>query len=623
MNARKWAQRALELAPYDEEGFRRYVELLARMRDLSTALRAYERFSRRLAQELQTAPAPETAALVERLRREPATVLVSKDVSKEPRAESVRHGSLSSGDARATADSVRPLTAFRARAVTGAAVLIAAIAALAHLSAQQGTPPASSKLRSILVLPLENLAADPTREFFSDGLTEALISELGQIRSLTVFSRTTSMRLRDNPSPLSEIAGRLGADGIIEGSAQQVGGRVRVDLRLIDGVTEQLLWADTYEEDLRDVLDLQKRIARAVAHEVGVAISVEESDLLSGGAPVQPAAYEEYLRGRYWFSKWTSDGFREATRSFQHAVGIDSTFAAAYAGLAYALLHVCYFGLPDAPAASVCHQRVESAALRALELDDHLAEAYLTLGFVRWWGHPRDRKASEEALLTALRLNPGHAEIHSRYAFLMSTLGRHEEAVAAFERAYQLDPLAPDRAGFVAWELGVAGRFDEAERAARSAIALEPEFANSHAWLGMTILAPQGRYEEAVASLRRALDLAGGHTMFRGMLGHVLGAAGRTAEAEAILEELLHGPGSDRVPPYYVALVYMGLGRRELALSWLEKANREGWGHVIYLNVYHGWAPLRGHPRFEQLLEDIGLPPTSMAGANGAEHGAA
>lgn len=609
----RWAERAVELSPFDERGFRRYLKLLADRGDLATVLQSYEAFARRLALELDTRPAPETVALVESLRREPARNEPELEVRRAslPRQPVVLGSSGSAASETAGGDEGRAVgrrrtamwTAGSAAAAVGVILLNLAIAS----SEDASNAPPDHRTRSILVLPLQSLDEDAESRLFSDGLTEALITELGQVRSLTVFSPSTSMRLRDTEEPIEDIVTQLGADAVLEGSALQVDGRVRITVRLIDGDSAQLVWAESYEEDLRDVLNLQDEIARSVAAEIGVELTREESALLSNARPVAAEAHDAYVRGRYWFAKWTGEGFLEATRAFAEAIAIDPTFAAAHAGHAYSLFHLCYFGLDGSPPAATCQRRVEASALRALELDDQLAEAHVTLGFVRWWGYNRDVRAAEAALQTALRLNPGYAEAHSRYGFLLATLGRHEEALAAFERAYHLDPLSPDRAGFVALELGAAGRFAEAERAARRALALEPDFANTHAWLGFWILAPQGRYDEAIVSLRRALELSGPHALFQAMLGCVLGRAGRTEEAEAILDEMLNDTGGPEVPPANIALVYLGLDENERALDWLERAYREGWGHVIYLNMNPFYEPLRGHPRFERLLRQVGL----------------
>lgn len=610
--ARRWAERAIALSPFDERGFRRYLELLRERGELATALQAYERFAHRLAAELDTRPAPETVALVEPMRREPVRR------TSEPIAAPVPPRAIpQTPEVRRQPARGRLRTAWTVGSTAAVVGIVLLLMMFVRSKTAVPLAPEADPIRSVLVLPLESLAGNGGPDFFADGLTEAMITELGQARSLTVFDPRTSMRLKDTEDPIPAILARVPADAVLEGSALQVDGRVRITVRLIDGRSGRLIWTQAYEDDLRDVLALQKRVARSVTDEIGVELTGEEDALLSNATAVTAEAYDAYLRGRYWFAKWTGEGFREATRAFSEAFAIDPQFAAAYAGHAYALSHLCSSGAAEAPSVAVCQQRVEASALRALELDDQLAEAHVTLGFIRWWGHNRDLPAAEEALRTAVRLNPGYAEAHSRYGFVLATLGRHEEAVAAFERAYRLDPLSPDRAGFLALALGAAERYAEAERAARRAIAMEPDFSGNHAWFGYWVLGPQGRYEEAIASLRRAIELSGPNSPvgFESMLGCLLGRAGRTEEAEAILDRLLNDPHADRIPPSTIATVYLGLGKEEQALDWMERAYEEGWGHVIYLGISPYWKPLHGHPRFERLARRIGLGDLPAKGA--------
>ena len=599
----------MALSPYDEEGFRRYVQLLLRHGNQPLALRAYAAFSSRLEDDLGLRPSEHTAALVRDLGQE--------NGQREPVLPSTSTAITLPGPAAVHSSPPAPSAPAARRSRTRRLPYLLAGAGLALLIAlgRFGTDPRepAAPIRSVLVLPLENLSGDPAEDYLSFGFTDALITELGQVPSLEVISHHTAMLAKAGRATIPQLADQLGVDAVIEGAVLRADGSVRVSVRLIDGVSDRELWSDRFGGNAGDLLELQERIARSIVTELRAEVTPEATSLLASARPVDPEAYAEYLRGRYQLTLWRGQSFGSAKAAFREATDIDSTYAPAYAGFAYALVQECYFALPGAPPRTVCQSESESAAMRAVQLDPASSDAQLALAMVRWWGHRRDVRAAERALVEALRLNPGNAQAHSRYGFLLSTLERHDEAIREFERAYALDPLSPERAAFVAWAYGAARRFVEGEQAARRAIELEPAFPSSHAWLAYWILGPQGRFDEAVVHARRAVDLAGDNALFRSYLAHALGRAGQTAEAERVLAQLSAEITQRRGPPFQIAIALAGLGRHEEALDMLERTFDEGWGHIIYLTVNPAFDPLRGHHRYEALVRRVGLRATPSA----------
>jgi TolB-like protein/Flp pilus assembly protein TadD len=461
---------------------------------------------------------------------------------------------------------------------------------------------ATPRIESLAVLPLENLMGDPKQEYFVDGMTEALIAELGQISSLRVISRTSVMRFKGTrpPGGLPEIARQLNADAVIEGSVLRGGDRVRITVQLIDARADRHLWAENYERDLRDILALQSEVAGAIAIKIQGALAPQEQERLAHTPPVNPAAQEAYLKGTY-LNQGTNEQRRKAREYFEQAVSIDPGYAPAYAGLAD-----YYWATPELPAA-VAMPEAKRYALKALDLDPSLVRAHTALAAVRYYGD-WDWSAAEKEFKRALELNPSDADAHRMYSIYSSALGRGEEALAEIRRAQQLDPLSNLTQVTAGWTFYYARQYDRAVEQCRRIVESDPNSDGGYDCLGSAYLA-KGLYEEAIAASQRAVSLSGSDPARVLGLARAYALAGRKAEARKVLQEWRRLSKGAYLPPCYFAAVYVALGENEQAFTWLEKAYRERDIYLTWLKVDEALDPLRPDPRFHELLSRVGLLP--------------
>ncbi|HET7038403.1 MAG TPA: protein kinase [Gemmatimonadales bacterium] len=457
------------------------------------------------------------------------------------------------------------------------------------------------RIEALAVLPLDDLQPAPGQEYFAEGMTEALIAHLAQIRALKVISRTSVMRYRDTEKPLPEIARELGVDAVLEGSVLRHGSRVRITVQLIDAATDRHLWADSYEKDLTDVLALQMEVARAVTEEIRVVVSPAERLRLAESRAVKPMAYEAYLRGRYHWNKRTPDEFRAAIRDFERAIEIDPTYALPYSGLADC--HILLVEWRQVPASEGV-PRARAAALKALELDSLLAEAHTSLAEVRvieW-----DWAGAEREFRRALDLNPGYATAHQWYGFFLSKMGRHPEAIAQLERAQELDPLSLIIKTEFSRVYYHARRFEDGIRSAERAMELDSTFTDAYYVRAINRAELPGGREAALADLRRVGTIL--PTIFD--LGRILAQFGRTREARAIADSLAASYLAGSPNPRFggLAEVYAALGETDRGFEWLERAYASGVDdQLTYLKVLPALDPLRDDPRFGDLLRRMRL----------------
>ena len=510
--------------------------------------------------------------------------------------EVVNPPDLAAGAGSPPAAPVRPRVAVAAT-VAGIVLVLGGV-----LAWRVATP--SGSARAIVVLPLVNLSGDPSEDYFADGVTEALTTELAKIGRLRVISRTSAMQYRGTQKRLPTIARELGVDTALEGSVAHSGGRVRVTAQLIDAGSDRHLWAETYERDASDVLRLQEDLARAIAAEVAVRLTPDEQRRLRRARTVDPTAHEAYLRGRYFWNKRTAEGFRAAIGEFQRALERDPTFAPAWAGLAdtYGLMAISSY---DVLPASEAMPKAKEAAERALALDDSLAEAHASLAWVAFtfeWDFAR----AEAGFRRALQLNPGHATAHQWYADYLCAMGRLDEASSEFARAGQLDPLSLIISNESAWPLYYGRRHDESVARYRKTLELDPNFPNAHLELGMEYAA-QGRYAEAIAAYERFAALSKDDTLAAAYLGHAFGRMGRRDDALRQLAIVEGAAARGYVPAFQAALVHLGLGDTERVFAQLDRAVAERSDFVLYLNVDPLLDPLRRDPRFGQLTRRVGL----------------
>ncbi|MCX6554352.1 MAG: protein kinase [Candidatus Aminicenantes bacterium] len=465
------------------------------------------------------------------------------------------------------------------------------------------TKPEFAVIHSLAVLPLANYSGDADQEYFSDGMTDALIAGLAQIKAIKVISRTSVMQYKETKKPLPQIARELGVEGIVEGSVMRSGNRVRITAQLIDARQDRHLWANNYEREMTNVLALQSEVVRAIAGEIRVQVTPQEHARLCTSRTVDPEAYQAYLMGRFYWNKATAPAMEESIEYFQKALAGDPQNAAAYAGLveAYSILGQMA-ALPQAELAS----KKREAALKALEIDDTLAEGHAALGNVKveidwdWEGAEREYKR-------AIDLNPNYANAYLWYSQLLNLLSRHEEALMANIRARELDPLNPFIAANLLWRYYYLGRYEEAIAASGKLLEMYPNYWLNH-WTRGLLYSALGMHEAAIMEQQKAVALSEGSLECLPDLGYAYARAGRMAEALKVLDKLQEESKKRHVPSSFFAPVYAGLGNAEMAFASLEKAFQEHDDRVAYYMMDSAFASLRSDPRSISLLRRMNLP---------------
>jgi len=481
-------------------------------------------------------------------------------------------------------------------------VLLLLMAALATwtLHSRNRPPPV---IRSLAVLPLESLSSDASQDYFADGMTDQLISDLGQISALRVISRTSVMAYKHARKPLPQIARELNVDAVVEGTVLRSGDRVRITAQLIDASADKHLWSQSYEGELRDTLALQNKVARAIADQIQINLNPQEQAALKNVQVVNPEAYESYLKGRYFWNKRTADGLKAALAYFNQAIDEDPNYAQAYSGLAdtYALLGDWQYavmppkeGLPKAKA----------AAIKALELDSALGEAHNSLAFCLD-AYDWDFDSAGKEFQRAIELNPGYATAHHWYAWHLAVLGRSDEAITEMRKAVSLDPLSLIINADLAELLVIAHSYDESIRQSRRTIEMDPNFALAHNQLAVAYL-QKHMNDEAVAESQKAVQLSGGSPTCIANLARAYAASGKRGEAEKLLSDLKKRSSPGYSDASEIAAIYASLGDKNQALNWLEKGYEERFNPGVLLRP--GFDPLRSDPRFEDLVRRIGLP---------------
>jgi len=460
----------------------------------------------------------------------------------------------------------------------------------------------SSTIRSVAVLPVENLSGDASQEYFADGMTDQLIATLGQISALRVISRTSVMVYKGARKPLPQIARELNVDAVIEGSIMRSGGRVRITAQLIDAAVDKHLWAHSYDGDVGDTLALESRVARAIAEEIRVNVQPKEQAALKNVKAVNPDAYEAYLKGRYFWNKRTPDGLNKAKEYFDEAASKAPDYAQAYSGLAdtYALLGDWQYGVM---AVREALPAAKAAAIRALELDNTLGEAHTSLGFVLS-GFDWDWASAETEFRRAIDLSPGYATAHHWYAWHLSLMGRHGEAIAEMRKARSLDPLSLIINADLAEILLIAHFYDESMQESRKTIEMDPDFALAHNQLAEAYL-QKHLPDDAITEFQKAVKLSEGSPICTANLARAYASSGRSADAGQLLTGL-----KQRSNPAYsnaaeIAMVYAALGEKSQAMAWLERGYNERFNPGVLLRP--GFDSLRADPRFRDIVDRVGL----------------
>jgi TolB-like protein/DNA-binding winged helix-turn-helix (wHTH) protein/Tfp pilus assembly protein PilF len=459
-------------------------------------------------------------------------------------------------------------------------------------------------VRSLAVLPLQNLSGDSSQEYFADGMTEELIGRLANIHGLRVISRTSAMHFKNTQLSVPEIAKTLGVDAIVEGSVIREGSQVRVHAQLIRGASDEHIWAGEYQREYRSLLSLQEEVARSIAERIEISLTPQERRTLASTSPIDPESYEDYLKGRYYFNQRTLDALNKSIGFFQQAIARTPDYALTYSGLAdgYAMLGF-RGGFPSKDALS----RAKAAALKAIELDDTLAEPHASLAFIAET-HEWDWATAEREYKRALELNPGDARAHHWYAGYLMYVGRFDEGIGEAKRARELDPLSLPVNNALAGRLLVAGRAEEALAQVRQTLEIDPYFAPAHQTLGWVYL-NMGKRQEAIQEFQQALQLSGTDDKdIKLDLGFAYAATGNREQARRILGELKKLHEQRLIPSGSIAVLYGALGELDTAFAWLEKAYQERDPQLTYLKVGRRFEPLHHDARFQLFVRRVGFP---------------
>jgi eukaryotic-like serine/threonine-protein kinase len=499
-----------------------------------------------------------------------------------------------------------PATPTTPRAIPRSRKSVAAVAAVVLLGSlvfvvRRGIP-GRAAIRSIAVLPFQNLSADPAQEYFVDGMTEELIANLAKIENLGVISRTSVMQYKGSKKDLPQIARELNVHAIVEGSVARSGQRVRITVQLIDAATDRHLWGQSYERDMTDVLAVQSEAARSIVREIKVHVTTEEGKRLARVRPVDPEAYDAYLKGRHHQYRFTPDGYERSLEFFQRAIEEDPTYASAYAGMASTYAYMAGEGLLPSREGLA---KLERAAMKAQELDDTLGEVHYALAEARrekW-----DQEGAEREQRRAVELSPQDALIRRMFSLTLRADGSWEESIEEGKRAQELDPLSAETTKALGATYFWAGRDDEAIRQFRRALELDPNFAPAHSLLA-DAYARKGMHREAVAEERKYLSLMGDEEAAE-ELERDFAASGYQEAMRALYRKTLaltqEAAKYTYVSPVQFAILHAQLGERDQAFVWLEKAFEERHPWLAFVKTDPQLEPVRSDPRFSDMVRRI------------------
>jgi len=457
----------------------------------------------------------------------------------------------------------------------------------------------------IVVLPFQNLTGDPAQEFVSDGLTEEMITRLGELnyQQLGVIARTSAMTYKGTAKPVDQIARELGVNYIMEGSIRSWGQKVRISAQLIAASDQTHLWSQNYERDSGDILALQSDVAQAIAKEIKIKLVPQARTHLSSATPVKSEAYEAYLKGRYFWYKRTEEGMRKGIDYFNQAIQSQPEYAAAYVGLADSYSLLALRGIVPAKEA---FPKARAAAEKALELDNTLGDAYATLAHVRL--HEWDWSDLDQEFKRALELAPGNAMAYSWYSEYLTTMGRSDESIAVVRKAQEIDPVSPVISTTLPHAYYFARRFDPAVEYLRKSLDLDPNHFMLHLRLGQVYIQKR-MHQQAVEEMQKALSDSGRSTEALTGLAQAYAAAGITGPMQEVMDELNRGVGTRYVSAYNVAKIYASLGDKTQTLAWLEKAYDEHNPDLIELRREPSFDGMRSDPHFASLLSRMNFPP--------------
>jgi serine/threonine-protein kinase len=457
--------------------------------------------------------------------------------------------------------------------------------------------------KSVAVLPFENMSTDPENEYFSDGITDDIIAQLSKVSALKVISRTSSMQYKKTTKKITAIAQELGVGAILEGSVRRAGQRVRIVVHLVEPGSEKHLWGDTFDRQLTDIFEVQSEVAQQITGALSVALSPEEKQRVEKKATQDADAYNLYLLGRFHSNKWSEQDVLKGIECYQGAIAKDPGYAVAYAGLAdaYELLSIGFSSKPPVEYLALA----KGMALKALEMDDSLAEAHTSLAYARWLGD-LDWSGAEREFKRALELKTSYVMAHEWYAEFLAAQGRFDDAVAEIKKAQQLDPLAVPVNRAVGWILYFARRYQESAEELRKTLAMNADFLGARMVLWWVHVA-QGAPGEAIADIQRELEMPGLKTVKKLMLAYACAAAGRKEEANGLLWELEAKLSGDNRLALMSALLFTALDLKDRAFQELHRAFELREPGLLFLKVAPWLDPLRTDPRYGALVEKLGL----------------
>ena len=458
---------------------------------------------------------------------------------------------------------------------------------------------------SVAVLPFVNASGDPNSEYLSDGITESLINSLSQLPHLRVMSRDSAFMYKGKDKDAKTVGQELGVRAVFKGRVMQRGDTLDISAELVDARDDSHIWGQRYDRKLADVFALQDDVAKEMTTALRMRLTGDDEKRMAKSYTVSPEAYQNYLRGRYWWNKRTEEGFNKGIEYFQQAIAKDPAYAQAYSGLAdcYSQLPVYGFVPPKE-----AFRRAKEAVQKALEIDDTLAEAHTSLAFIKAH-YDWDWSGAEREFQRAIELNPTYADAHHFNGIALAQMGRLDEAVAELKRALELDPLSLGINRDWGMAFYLSRHYDQAIEQYRKTLELDPNFIAAHNVLGMAYV-QKSMYKEAIADSEKALAISPNSTLALSVLGYAYGAAGRRLEAQKVLDQLNALSKQKYVPSLDRARIYVGVGEKDKAFEWLEKSyDDRSIGAVIGMKVNPVFDPLRSDPRFADLLRRMNLQP--------------
>jgi len=480
-------------------------------------------------------------------------------------------------------------------------VLISLVLGASYFASQRFWPRNAAAQRIMLaVLPFDNLSGDPKQDYFSDGLTDEMISQLGrwQPRRLGVIARTSAAYYKGSKKRIDQIGHELGVAYILEGSVRREKGRVRITAQLIHVADQTPLWIETYERDANGVFAVQSEVAGRITQSLALELLSSQQSALLRSPTTDSEAHEAYLKGLYYFSNMTGANYDRARAYFERAVQLDPNYAPAYAGLAD------YYWSTDKLPPRDAMPKAEQFALKSLQLDESLPEAHTALAGIRFF-YNWDWAAAEREFTRSLQLNPSGAEAHRMYSIYLASLGNADHAVLEIRRAQQLDPLSLNINTSAGWVFNYTRQYEQAMEQCRKALEIDPDYVSAHDCLGESYLA-EGMSDQAIAEFRRAAS--GGEPVRTVGLARAYGVMGKKAEARKVLEGLTKASKQSYFPPYLLGMIYVAMGENEQGLSRLEEAYTERDPYLVHLKRDAAFDPIRSDPRFQDLLRRVGFP---------------